>query len=75
MKSILDGYLTEGCKDCFCWADGTDDRGYGCATTQPIDRCPYFRAMMEKEYHEKLDAEIETWEFEEKERLEREREV
>lgn len=75
MKSILDGYLTDGCKDCANWSDGTDGRGYGCNTSCPIDWCPYFQAEMEKEHQARLDEMCEAWELEEKERLEREREV
>ena len=53
MRSVLDGYLTEGCKDCCNWSDGTDGRGLGCNTSCPIDWCPCFKAMMEKEAREK----------------------
>lgn len=55
MKSCFDGYLTEGCKDCPDWKDGTkyDEQGnwlgIGCGTHYPIDWCPHFRKMMEEE--------------------------
>ena len=44
-KSCFDGYLTEGCATCPDWADGTDERGIGCATRFPIDWCPHFKKM------------------------------
>lgn len=46
-RSCLDGYLTDGCKNCPNWADGTDGRGIGCTTSFPIDLCPHFKKMME----------------------------
>lgn len=51
MKSVLDGYLTEGCKECPDWSDGTDKTkfGIGCCCSFPIDWCPYFKEMMQKE--------------------------
>ena len=48
-KNCLDGYLTEGCKNCPDWADGTDDRVIGCAAHFPIMLCPHFKAMCEAE--------------------------
>lgn len=48
MKSILDGYLTESCKDCPCWKDGSDGT-YGCGTNIPIHLCPAFAKMMEED--------------------------
>ena len=48
-KSCFDGYLTEGCATCPDWADGTDERGIGCATRFPIDWCPHFKKMWEEE--------------------------
>lgn len=42
-KSCLDGYLTEGCKTCLDWSDGTDDnRGIGCDCRFPIMECWHF---------------------------------
>lgn len=41
--------FTEGCSNCPFWADGSDDRGYGCAIPVPIMECPYFRKMCEAE--------------------------
>lgn len=54
MRSILDGYLTDECKTCPCWQDGSNGKGYGCGTTVPIDLCPAFKKMMEadKQYTE-----------------------
>ena len=49
MKNCFDGYLTEGCKTCPDWADGTDDRGIGCACHFPIMRCPHFAKMYNEE--------------------------
>lgn len=41
--------FTEGCGTCPFWADGTDNRGYGCAIPAPIMACPYFSKMYEEE--------------------------
>ena len=41
--------FTEGCEHCPFWADGSDNRGYGCAIPAPIMECKYFRQMYEKE--------------------------
>ena len=43
-KSCFDGYLTPECAKCPDWHDGTGD-SIGCATTQPIMLCPYFKKM------------------------------
>ena len=48
-KSCFDGYLTEGCKTCPDWADGSDDRGIGCACHFPIMQCPHFAKMFNEE--------------------------
>lgn len=48
-RSILDGYLTDGCATCPDWADGTDDRGYGCACHFPIMYCEHFAKMYSEE--------------------------
>lgn len=48
-KSCLDGYLTPACATCSDWADGTDDRGLGCACHFPIHLCPDFAQMMREE--------------------------
>ena len=40
--------FTAGCKNCPFWADGSDNRGYGCAIPVPIMECKYFREMYEK---------------------------
>ena len=45
--NCLEGYLTDGCKTCPDWLDGTEGRGIGCGTRRPIDECPHFRAMFE----------------------------
>ena len=49
MKSVFDGYLTDGCATCEDWADGSDDRGLGCACHFPIMECPHFAKMTKKE--------------------------
>lgn len=41
--------FTKGCKTCPFWANGEDDRGYGCAIPAPIMECPHFRKMCEEE--------------------------
>ena len=58
-KSCLDGYLTEGCSTCPDWADGTDDRGIGCACHFPIDQCPHFAKMMKEDERAERGALIE----------------
>ena len=47
-KSCFDGYLTEGCKTCPDWKDGTDG-SIGCGTHFSIMLCPHFKAMYEAE--------------------------
>ena len=47
-KSCLDGYLTDGCKDCPDWKDGTDG-SFWCGTHLPIMWCPHFKEMYEAE--------------------------
>lgn len=49
MRSILDGYLTDACKTCPCWQDGTNGYGYGCGSQVPIHLCPDFAKVMEEE--------------------------
>lgn len=50
MRSIFDGYLTDGCKNCPDWLDGSDpNKGYGCGTHYPIDWCPHFAKLMEED--------------------------
>ena len=54
-KSVLNGYLTDKCEKCPFWADGTDERGLGCAIPFPIIECPFFRKIFEggeKDDHE-----------------------
>lgn len=54
MRNCFEGYLTEGCKDCPDWRDGT--RGMiGCATHYPIDWCPYFKKMMEDDAKREIE--------------------
>ena len=48
MKSCLDGYLTDACKTCDMWKDGSTDEGLGCGTHYPIDFCPDFKKAYEK---------------------------
>lgn len=47
-RSCLDGYLTEGCKTCPDWSDGTNPTqlGVGCACHFPIHWCPHFAQAM-----------------------------
>ena len=47
MKNCFDGYLTKECANCPDWADGTDERGFGCATRYPIMWCPAVKRMFE----------------------------
>lgn len=47
--NCLEGYLTEGCKTCPDWLNGTEGRGIGCGTNKPIDECPHFHAMWERD--------------------------
>lgn len=54
MRSIFDGYLTDSCSKCEYWADGTDDRGFGCAIPFPIMWCGPFAEMFEKEQNQKV---------------------
>lgn len=49
MRNCLEGYLTESCENCPFWADGTDERGIGCAIPVPIMSCPYFAKVCEQE--------------------------
>ena len=48
-KNCLDGYLTPGCATCPDWANGSDDRGIGCATHYPIMWCGHFAKMFNEE--------------------------
>ena len=48
MRSIFDGYLTNECKNCPCWQDGSNGKGYGCGTPTKIDLCPTFKEMMKR---------------------------
>jgi len=45
--NCFEGYLTEGCKDCPDWCDGSNG-SIGCGTKYPIDWCPYFSSMWRK---------------------------
>lgn len=45
MKNCLEEYSTEKCESCPFWADGTDDRGIGCAIPAPIMDCSCFAKM------------------------------
>ncbi len=47
-KSCLDGYLTNKCRECPDWSDGTDGRGVGCNTRYPISWCDAFTKMCEE---------------------------
>ncbi len=49
MKNCLEEYLTDKCAVCIFWADGTDDRGIGCAIPAPIMECPAFAKMYAEE--------------------------
>lgn len=43
--NCLKGYLTPACATCPDWADGSDDRGIGCACHFPIGDCEHFAEM------------------------------
>ena len=47
MKNCFEGYLTDACKDCGFWHDGTGD-SIGCGAPFPIDHCDDFRKEYEK---------------------------
>lgn len=47
--NCLTGYLTPGCTACPDWADGSDDRGIGCACHFPISECHHFAEMERKD--------------------------
>lgn len=49
MRNCFEGYLTPECKNCPDWADGTDERGVGCATHYPIMWCKAFVKMFEED--------------------------
>jgi hypothetical protein len=54
MKNCFEEYLTNGCKKCEFWADGSDpERGIGCASPFPIMHCPDFAEQYEKDQKEK----------------------
>ena len=42
MKNCFEGYLTEGCKTCEYWHDGSDN-AIGCGCPFPISHCEYVR--------------------------------
>lgn len=54
MRNCFEGYLTEGCKTCPDWKDGTDG-SFGCATRYPIDWCPYFKKAMEDDRKREIE--------------------
>ena len=42
-RNCMEGYLTEACKTCEFWLDGSDmSKGIGCNTPGPIDHCEAF---------------------------------
>lgn len=49
MKNCFEGYLTPECEKCPYWADGSDNKGIGCATPYPIMWCKAFAKMCEEE--------------------------
>lgn len=49
MLNCLEGYLTPACKTCPDWADGPDERGYGCACHFPIMDCPHYAKAYKEE--------------------------
>lgn len=54
-KSCLDGYLTDGCKTCPDWNDGSDrTKGIGCCSHFPIMWCKHFSKMVEEQGKEKI---------------------
>ena len=57
-KSCFDGYLTDECKNCGWWKDGTDEyHSIGCGCPFPIDHCEAFHKMEQEEY-KKLEEEM-----------------
>lgn len=49
-RNCFDGYLTEECKNCEFWADGSDmKKGIGCMYPGPIDNCEAFAKAYEEE--------------------------
>lgn len=59
-RSCLDGYLTEGCKTCPDWHDGSDG-SIGCGTHFPIMLCPYFARMYTDSIVPTVDADYEEY--------------
>ena len=60
--NVLNGYLTEDCKNCISWGDGTQpEYGYaiGCCISVPIDWCESFAKMMRTRKPGDPDIEIE----------------
>ena len=55
--SCLDGYLTEGCKTCEDWCDGSNG-SIGCGTHYPIAWCPYFSEMMRRDNEKRKELEV-----------------
>lgn len=46
MRNCFEGYLTEGCRNCEYWHDGSDN-AIGCGCPFPISHCKYFRKAEE----------------------------
>ena len=47
MKNCFDGYLTNGCRNCEYWHDGSDNT-IGCGCPFPISLCEHFAEMERK---------------------------
>lgn len=48
--NCFEGYLTEGCKDCECWSDKNNYKGYiGCGYCGPIMNCTHFAKRFEED--------------------------
>ncbi len=47
MKNCFEGYLTDGCKNCEFWHDGSDN-AIGCGCPFPISHCEDFAEMERK---------------------------
>lgn len=56
-RSCFDGYLTDHCKDCRDWSDGSNGKSLGCNSCYPIDFCPYFVDKVQEEMHQEKEEE------------------
>lgn len=52
--------LTTACATCPDWADGSDNRGCGCACHFPIMECPHYAKMFYERERKRVTAEVEA---------------